>query len=146
MPFWFEKLLEDTVYQNTLKCRWEYLRETSFHQDAIFNFIDSLALYLNDAQQRNFQRWNILGSYVWPNYYVGNSYEDEIYFLKNWISDRLIWMDNNIPSCSSNGQVVFNPQLEKVVDVLGRETKEIKNIPLFYIYYPGNVQKRIIVK
>ena len=88
--------MDDTTYQNKLKCRWEYLRERSFHQDSIFNFIDSMSLYLNDAQQRNFQRWNILGTYVWPNYYIGNTYQDELTFFKTWISDRLIWIDSNI--------------------------------------------------
>ena len=38
-PFWFVRLLDDTIYQNKLKCRWEYLRGRSFHQDSIFNFI-----------------------------------------------------------------------------------------------------------
>jgi hypothetical protein len=95
-PFWFERLLDDTTYQNKLKCRWEYLRERSFHQDSLFNFIDSMALYLNDAQQRNFQQWNILGNYVWPNYYVGSTYQDELNFFKTWIGDRLIWIDNNL--------------------------------------------------
>ena len=95
-PFWFERLLDDTTYQNKLKCRWEYLRDRSFYQDSIFNFIDSMALYLNDAQQRNFQQWSILGNYVWPNYYVGNTYQDELTFFKTWISDRLTWIDGNI--------------------------------------------------
>ena len=95
-PFWFERLLEDTIYQNKLKCRWEYLRSKSFAEDSIFNFIDSLVVYLDDAQSRNFQKWNILGSYVWPNYYVGNTYQDEIIFLKNWIEDRLLWIDSNL--------------------------------------------------
>ena len=95
-PFWFERLLDDTMYQNKLKCRWEYLRDRSFHQDSIFNFIDSMALYLDDAQQRNFQQWPSLGTYVWPNYYVGNTYQDELNFFKTWIGDRLVWLDNNI--------------------------------------------------
>jgi hypothetical protein len=95
-PFWFERLLDDTMYQNKLKCRWEYLRERSFHEDSLFNFIDSVALYLDDAQERNFQQWNILGNYVWPNYYVGNTYQDELNFFKNWIGDRLVWLDNNL--------------------------------------------------
>ncbi|MDC0204689.1 CotH kinase family protein, partial [Flavobacteriales bacterium] len=94
--FWFERLLEDDNYHEKLKSRWEYLRERSFHQDSLFSFIDSIALYLNDAQQRNFQQWPILGTYVWPNYYVGNTYQDELNFFKTWISDRLIWIDNNI--------------------------------------------------
>jgi len=95
-PFWFERLLSDTIYQNKLKCRWEYLRDRSFHQDSLFNFIDSMALYLNDAQQRNFQKWPTLGTYVWPNYYVGNTYQDELNFFKTWIGDRLVWLDNNL--------------------------------------------------
>ena len=95
-PFWFERLLEDTVYENKLKCRWEYLREKSFHQDSIFDFIDSVALYLDNAQQRNFQKWNILGNYVWPNYYIGSTYQDELNFFKGWIGDRLLWIDNNL--------------------------------------------------
>jgi len=53
-------------------------------------------LYLNDAQQRNFQQWPTLGTYVWPNYYVGSTYQDELNFFKTWIGDRLVWIDNNI--------------------------------------------------
>lgn len=96
-PFWFDRLLDDTTYQNKLKCRWEYLRENSFHQDSLFNFIDSVALYLDESQQRNFQKWDILGNYVWPNYYVGATYQDELNFLKDWVGDRLVWIDNNLP-------------------------------------------------
>jgi len=95
-PFWFERLLEDTIYVNKLKCRWEYLRMRSFHEDSIRNYIDSVTSYINDAQNRNFQRWNILGNYVWPNSYVGNTYQDEVNFLKDWISNRILWMDNNL--------------------------------------------------
>ncbi len=95
-PFWFERLLEDTTYQNKLKCRWEYLRDRSFHQDSLFNFIDSIAIYLDDAQQRNFQQWDILGNYVWPNYYVGLNYQNEIDYLKTWITDRIDWMDDSM--------------------------------------------------
>jgi hypothetical protein len=34
-----------------------------------------------------------LNEYVWPNAYVGGSYESELGYLKNWIMDRLDWMD-----------------------------------------------------
>ena len=34
----------------------------------------------------------------------------------------------------------------KITDALGREVEEIKNIPLFYIYDDGSVEKRIIIK
>ena len=37
-------------------------------------------------------------------------------------------------------------KLLKVVDVLGREAKEIKNTPMFYIYNDGTVEKKMIIK
>jgi len=37
-------------------------------------------------------------------------------------------------------------KLIKIVDVLGRETKGDKNMPLFYIYDDGSVEKRIIIE
>ena len=152
-PFWFERLLEDTLYQNRLKCRWEHLRDRSFHEDSIFNFIDSIALYINDAQQRNFQKWDILGTYVWPNFYIGNTYQDELIFIKTWLSARLDWIDNNIVgNCNSltNSDELINSSnnyryLIKVTDILGRETKGKKNVPLFYIYNDGTVEKKIII-
>ena len=33
---------------------------------------------------------------MWPNFYVGSNYQDELNFLKTWIGDRLVWLDNNI--------------------------------------------------
>jgi hypothetical protein len=152
-PFWFERFLEDTLYQNRLKCRWEYLRDRSFHEDSIFNFIDSIALYLSDSQQRNFQKWDILGTYVWPNFYIGNSYQDELIFIKTWLSARLAWIDNNIVgncnSIISSDELInsFNNSryLIKVTDILGRVVEEIPNIPLLYLYSDGTVEKKIII-
>ena len=40
---------------------------------------------------------------------------------------------------------VNSRKLIKILDVFGRETKERKNVPLFYIYDDGTVEKRIIL-
>ncbi len=39
-----------------------------------------------------------------------------------------------------------NPVLLKITDILGRTITPTHNIPLFYIYSDGNVEKRFIVK
>jgi len=39
-----------------------------------------------------------------------------------------------------------NRKLQKVVDILGRQTKGKKNVPLFYIYDDGAVEKRITIE
>ncbi|MDG1718943.1 MAG: hypothetical protein P8H17_03865 [Flavobacteriales bacterium] len=37
-------------------------------------------------------------------------------------------------------------QTVRILDVLGRETKEIKNTLLFYIYNDGTVEKKMIIQ
>ena len=49
---------------------------------------------------------------------------------------------NSIINLSENN----NRRLVKIVDELGRETKESQNIPLFYIYDDGTVEKRITIE
>jgi len=39
-----------------------------------------------------------------------------------------------------------NKELLKAIDILGRESKEIKNQPLFYIYDDGTVDKKMIIE
>lgn len=114
--FWWKKFLSDPVFVQKLKDRWQYLRRTTLDYSGIENKIDSISLMLKDAQVRNFMRWPVLGEYIWPNYFVGQTYEEEIDYLKDWIEGRLGWLDTKWGSPSSvkewdqNGVVVFpNP-------------------------------------
>jgi len=95
-PFWWNKLLQQELFTNTLKCRWEELRAGPYHLDSLFTFIDEKALLVGSAAERNFQRWPILNDYVWPNAVVTGSYAGEIEYLKNFLIDRMEWMDSNI--------------------------------------------------
>ena len=45
-----------------------------------------------------------------------------------------------------NVPVNTNRKSEKTVDILGKETKELKNQPLLYLYNDGTVEKKIILK
>ncbi|MBT5733489.1 hypothetical protein HOI27_01660 [bacterium] len=54
-------------------------------------------------------------------------------------------------NCSTTGIVdeernYENRELVKITDLLGKETKGIKNQPLFYIYDDGTVEKKIILE
>jgi hypothetical protein len=112
--YWWYRLMEDENFQNKLKYRWTELRRGSFHLDSIITFIDETTGYLEEARERNFERWPVIGVWVWPNFYVGSSYTDEVNYLKQWVTDRLLWMDHYMPGAYDTG-VVFveeaaNPQ------------------------------------
>jgi hypothetical protein len=96
-PIWWSKFMSDSSFVNTLKCHWEYFRKGPLRVESIYERIDSIASYLEEAQERNFTRWPILGTYVWPNYEAETrqSYTEEVDYLKEWITRRIAWLDEN---------------------------------------------------
>jgi len=103
VPFWWEKMLQDSAFTSLLKCRWNELRLTTLHVDTLWNYIDSVALVLDEAKERHFLKYPILGVQTWANptpYPV--SYAGEISSMKTWIQQRLTWLDANMPgNCTS---------------------------------------------
>lgn len=96
IPFWWKRFLRDPEYVIQFQNRWTELRNGLYSNETIMNYIDSLVSVLDEPQQRNFNKWPILSEYIWPNNYVGNTYSNEVTYLKSWISDRLSWLDFNI--------------------------------------------------
>ena len=103
-PFWLNRMLQDTLFANNVRCRWSDLRTSILSDSNLMDYIDSMATMLAEPAVRNFNRWPILGVYVWPNNYVGNTYQEEINYMKNWILARTAWMDANMfGTCYSVG-------------------------------------------
>jgi len=121
MPFWWQKFRLDPVFNSYLKRRWNVVKETFMNTTYMNNLIDSCAYDLRTAQKRNFQTWNILSTYVWPNNYVGGTYENEVIYLKNWLRDRITWMDG---------------QIQPIVDVIATLPQTEKNA-LEVLTYPN---------
>lgn len=97
VPFWWERLLLDTAFSASLRCRWENLRTTILSEKNINHLIDSITNLTSEARSRHFKRWPVLGKSVWPNPNpVPLNYEEEISFLKNWIRLRAEWIDQHL--------------------------------------------------
>ncbi len=110
ISFWWKRFLIDTQYKNHLRCRWLTLRSTVLDTAYIFGYIDSVAAVLDQAKDRHFNVWPILGTYVWPNPSpLANTYAEEIAHTKQWIIGRLAWMDANVPGvCNPAGVDEFD--------------------------------------
>lgn len=90
---WWNRLMIEARFRQTIKDRWIKLRRSTFSTDKIIAKVDSLVSLIGEAQVRNFNKWPVLGKYIWPNDYVGSSYGEEINYLKQWIASRTNWLD-----------------------------------------------------
>lgn len=96
---WYIRMLEDSTFQNQLKCRYSTYRESFLNTEFIFNYIDSVSNLVENAQVRHFQKWPVLGVAGFSPELQPDplTYAEELTKLKNWISLRLQWLDENIP-------------------------------------------------
>ena len=98
IPFWWYKLNTSPEYVAALKSRWAQYRRNNLRQDRVMATVDSLAAVLtaHGAVDRNSEAWPRWGEWVWPNYYVADGFADEVDFLKQWLADRIAWMDEQL--------------------------------------------------
>ena len=93
---WWDRLLSDPDFVSQLVDRWFTLRQGPLHTDSLLHDVDEMEALLSEAQTRNFAKWDILGEGIWPNEFIGEDYESEIAYLKNWIAGRVEWIDQHI--------------------------------------------------
>jgi hypothetical protein len=115
--YWWDRAMQDPWFANQLHCRWDELYETVMSPESMSAMIDSTYLALDRATERNFTRWPILGTYVWPNSFVGTSYGHEMGFLRIWIGDRLNWMNDRwggmcLVASDQATQLISDPRLK----------------------------------
>jgi len=93
---WWDRLFEDPQFRLLYADRWFAMRRDVFTTDRLLGMIDDYASLLEEPQARNFNRWRILGRYIWPNWYIARTYQEEIDWMKGWLADRLTWMDGAV--------------------------------------------------
>jgi hypothetical protein len=90
---YYRRLFEDPDFGQRYLDRLGQLRATVFSNSNLMGRIDALVAEMGGAVGRNFERWPILSRRIWPNTFVGRSYEDEINYMKDFIRQRLEWID-----------------------------------------------------
>lgn len=106
-PAMWNRLIEDPTFLNAVECRYLELREDLLSEAYLNSFIDDYAAMLEEAQNRHFTKWDGLlddgsssgwmgGGDLWFSAYRVESYAEEIETIKNWLSERLNFLDNNL--------------------------------------------------
>ncbi len=122
---WYGRLFQDPEFVTRYWDRWFELRKGMLATARMMTLIDSYTANISEAAARNFEKWDVLGSTLWPNARVWtppsplpgsdrnlsgagrrNSHQDEVDWMKGWLWARLDWIDNQYtspPSFSRQG-------------------------------------------
>ncbi len=90
---WIEALMRDKAFRSRVQTRWDQLKGQFQSIDA---YIDAREKALKASQAENFRRWPILDTWVWPNSVVLGSHHAEVDHLRDWLKQRIKWMDKNV--------------------------------------------------
>jgi hypothetical protein len=133
---YFSRLFQDPNFmQGYIDTYFEY-RSDLWSTDRLLGKVDDHVALIYEAVQRDHARWNTLGNYLWPNIYFGQgdtphhaqnhparTYRDEVQMLRQWLHDRLIWMDREFlapPTFSQDGgDIVPGFQLTMPIPAVG---------------------------
>ncbi|MBA3899159.1 MAG: T9SS type A sorting domain-containing protein [Bacteroidetes bacterium] len=109
----------------------------------IFGIIDSVAILLQDAQKRNFERWPVLGIYLYPNPEPHpETFEGEHEKLKDFINRRIDWLDANISNNCTKTAVVEN-KLASKFEIFPNPFYDEVSLT-FYLHKPANIKKQMV--
>ena len=97
MPQWWEGIISDPAFFQEVRQRWQSHRNDFLNVDFLFQFIDQQVWGLGQAVDRNYARWDFLGQNMFAEPEpVLNSYDAEVNLLKNWLDQRLQWLDQQL--------------------------------------------------
>ena len=99
---WYQMLFMDNEFTDTVIERYLELRKTVFSEEYLFGFIDDTVEYLKPAIERNYERWGYTlkkeHDLLHPTERNPRTYEEAVIQLKDFLTKRIAFMDENIES------------------------------------------------
>jgi hypothetical protein len=97
---WASRLYRDPAFVDAVAARWRALRAGGL-RGALLRSVAGHArrLAATGAAGRNFRRWPVLGTRVWPNppeAVQRTTYGSEVAALRGWLDRRIAWMDGHV--------------------------------------------------
>ena len=87
---WWPRLCSDVDFWQQWADHWQDLRRTHLSLTNLHGLIDRLADEVREVQPREYQRWGLQAR--------GGSYQDEVNHMKNWLSNRVDFIDGQFTS------------------------------------------------
>lgn len=88
---WYNRFFEDYVFVSNVKRRYSYFYS---RKEDICRFLSDMAGYLRFSAIENNNKWRTLYNESWPNDDIWGNYQNEVQNLKEWITDRMDWLNS----------------------------------------------------
>ncbi len=120
---WISRMYEDPSFLNAIKSKW-LLKRANLLQ-FITGKINENARKLHYSQKTNFNFWNQFYGVIsdeYSTFHQEKSYEEDIFYFKKWMNQRLFWLDQQFASTPYS----FMPVTRDFYHVID-EDSEVKN-------------------
>ena len=91
---WIQRFLQDEWFVSAVWKRWQELNANNLHAKLI-SFITETAELIDESQKKNFERWNNLGTRVYQETFLFNTYQGGIDYLKTYIGNRINFLNTS---------------------------------------------------
>lgn len=93
---WYPRLMEDPAFVAELRARWAELRRGPLSDAELSARVAALAAPLQNAAQRNFQRWPNLTDPMVSFFFTPTAptWQGQVDFLLDWMLRRAAWLDS----------------------------------------------------
>ena len=145
-------VLQDPNTMTELQSHWQAGRHHHITAEDLCQWIDSMALVMDRAQQLNFMRWDILHRQEHMNPVARGTYAAEVAYLKDYITKRIAWMDRRLgyTHTPTDLQSPITNSLSPIAvwDIMGNLIYTGEQMPtlqqgLYIIRQNGNTEKKI---
>lgn len=103
---WIQRIWSDSWFRQKVNQRWTELIDAGL-EDELTTYITDTAELLEESQQENFRRWNVLNKRVHLEYYLFNTYSEGVDYLKEYIKSRVAFLTGEFKK--SGEQKPFDP-------------------------------------
>ena len=142
VPFWWMRLMEDPVYVSKLKERWAQYRQENFRTSHIEATIDSITTLLKQegAIQRNSKAWKL---------FKYSTYDMEINDLKNWITRRIAWMDEQLDYTPNSMITGVKREMKKTIigyyNLNGMPIEKTSNNRIVIVRFADGTTRKVVL-
>ena len=141
-----DRILSDQDASKEMENIYAYYRNSGvISKEALSGAVDEYARQLEQSQQLNFKRWPIMNTRVHQNPVVHGSYEAEVANVRNYIEERVDWMDKKLNYVPSDIMDADDNSKDKMSIETGKNVLRITNVSEILSVRIVDVMGRVVI-